>query len=35
MGIRRVATVSFEDSTPSVADKAKSAGIQYSKGFSG
>ena len=27
MGIRRVARVSFEDSSPSVADKARSAGI--------
>ena len=29
MGIRRVARVSFEDIKPSVADKAKSAGIQH------
>ena len=29
MGIRRVARVSFEDSTPSVAEKARKAGIQY------
>ena len=29
MGIRRVARVSFEDSRPSIADKAKGTGIQH------
>jgi general secretion pathway protein E len=29
MGIRRVARVSFEDNSPSLADKAKSTGLQY------